>query len=86
MDGNLTGRDGLIIKQALALAIEAIDLAPPERQPLSNQEDMRVLLMTMCSGPFELTLLTKEARHTLTGERLSEADLEALNKFREAEP
>ena len=41
---SITGRDGYIMAQALAYAIEAIEHLPDEWQEWSNKEDMKLLL------------------------------------------
>jgi hypothetical protein len=45
---SITGRDGYIIAQALAYAIEAIAMLPEERQEASNREDMLAILTRGC--------------------------------------
>ncbi len=56
-----TDRDGLIISEALALALVALEQLPPEKQPRCNMEDMRRLLAAMDDGP---TLSLQLARAT----------------------
>jgi predicted metal-dependent hydrolase len=41
---SITGRDGYIMAQALAYAIEAIEHLPDDWQEWSNKEDMKLLL------------------------------------------
>ncbi len=41
---NITGRDGYIMAQALAYAIEAIEHLPDDWQEWSDKEDMKSLL------------------------------------------
>jgi hypothetical protein len=41
---NITGRDGIIIAEALATAIVALSRLPTEHRPDSNIQDMRTLL------------------------------------------
>jgi hypothetical protein len=43
----VTGRDKLIIAQALVYAIHFIDTLPREYQPLSNRDDMLAILKTI---------------------------------------
>jgi hypothetical protein len=50
---SITGRDGYIMAQALAYAIEAIEHLPHEWQEWSNKEDMRLLLKTLHPGMAE---------------------------------
>lgn len=44
---SITGRDGYVVAQALAYAIEAIEHLPDEWQEWSNKEDMKLLLNTL---------------------------------------
>jgi hypothetical protein len=44
---SLTGRDHLIITEALATAIIALEQLPPKRQPTSNMEDIKIKLSAM---------------------------------------
>ena len=46
---NITGRDGYIMLQALAYAIECIEHLPERWQEWSNKEDMKTLLVAYAS-------------------------------------
>ena len=50
---SITGRDGYIMAQALAYAIEAIEHLPDKWQEWSNKEDMKLLLNTLQPGMAE---------------------------------
>jgi hypothetical protein len=50
---SITGRDGYVMAQALAYAIEAIEHLPDEWQEWSNKEDMKLLLNTLHPGMAE---------------------------------
>jgi hypothetical protein len=45
---NVTGRDGMIIRQALAYAIATIARLPRRQQEASNAQDMCALLTHLC--------------------------------------
>ena len=45
---NHTGRDGLLIAEALAIAIAVIDGLPEERKPSSDRDDMVYFQMSKC--------------------------------------
>ena len=45
--GSITGRDELIIAEALATAIVALEELPSARQPTRNIADMRMLLNSL---------------------------------------
>jgi CelD/BcsL family acetyltransferase involved in cellulose biosynthesis len=60
---NVTGRDGYILAQALAFAIEVIDRLPEEWRPRSNRDDMLRLLEAM--QPKTHAALRVQARATL---------------------
>ncbi|MDP6775104.1 MAG: hypothetical protein QGI63_12645 [Rhodospirillales bacterium] len=62
IDGNVTGRDGFLIAEALYLAIEYIDQLPRERRPLTDQADMMRLLTEMYPGWFEVVEAAKRRR------------------------
>jgi predicted ATP-grasp superfamily ATP-dependent carboligase len=47
--GSVTGRDGYILAQALAYAIEVIGSLPEDRQERSNREDMKKIFEAMFS-------------------------------------
>jgi len=49
MQTNVTGRDDLIIMQALAYAIECIEHLPEQWQARSNADDMKKLLDARCN-------------------------------------
>jgi hypothetical protein len=51
VNGGVTGRDGYILMQALAYAIEAIGRLPERWQEWSNREDMIKLLTAMSDDP-----------------------------------
>ncbi len=51
MAHNIAGRDGLIISEALALALVALEQLPPEKQPHCDMDDMRRLLAAIDDGP-----------------------------------
>lgn len=51
VDGNdITGRDRLILSEALATAIVVLSELPAERQPSSNVEDMKTILAEIAGG------------------------------------
>jgi hypothetical protein len=58
MTTDITGRDGLIIAKALAMAIITIDRLPPEWRANSDKADMEKLLhhLTPDGGKFQLLL------------------------------
>jgi hypothetical protein len=41
---SVTGRDGLIMVEALATAVVFLEQLPPKRQPASNMEDMKAIM------------------------------------------
>ena len=45
--GSITGRDELIIAEALATALVALEQLPPDRQPTRNIADMKMLLNSL---------------------------------------
>ncbi len=49
--GNITRRDGYIMRKALAYAIEAIARLPEEWQEMSDREDMIEILETITTPP-----------------------------------
>jgi hypothetical protein len=59
---SITGRDGYVMAQALAYAIEAIEHLPDEWQEWSNKEDMKLLLHTFHPGMIE-NLRIEARRH-----------------------
>jgi hypothetical protein len=63
---SVTGRDGYLIRQALAYTVTAIELLPEERQEQSNAQDMRLILDCLCS-PFLRQHFLDNARTHLTG-------------------
>jgi hypothetical protein len=66
-DNNTTGRDGDIVRKALAAAIVAYDLHPGPKKPLSDIADMKALLAAMTTArPYWTTLLLYEAELNLT--------------------
>jgi hypothetical protein len=50
---SIAGRDGYVMAQALAYAIEAIEHLPDKWQEWSNKEDMKLLLNTLHPGMAE---------------------------------
>jgi hypothetical protein len=65
---SVTGRDGYLIRQALAYAVTAIELLPKERQEQSNAQDMRLILYSMCDPSLRQHFLDNARAH-LTGIR-----------------
>jgi hypothetical protein len=61
--GGLTGRDGYIIRQALAYAIETIAALPPEYQEYSNRCDMLAILYASTGALMAGHLRENVARH-----------------------
>lgn len=53
---DITGRDDLIIAQALWLGIKAIDSLPPERRQVSNRDDMKRILEVRYPGHLKMEL------------------------------
>lgn len=64
---NVTGRDRHITLKALAIAIRAIDAAPPERQPASDRDDMVRLLKAMAPNEVELEMYVRSAVYVVEG-------------------
>lgn len=50
LEREVTGRDGLLIREALATAIVTLGQLPANRQPSSNIEDMKLILAELCGG------------------------------------
>ena len=65
---SVTGRDGYIIAQALAYAIEAIGALPPERREESNRTDMKRLLDAMIDSDRALARVIQNAHAHLIGD------------------
>lgn len=65
---NITGRDRHIIMKALALAIGAIDRAPPRQRPGFDRADMARLLEHMAPNDIELEMYLGSVLWTLDGE------------------
>lgn len=59
--GSITGRDGLILAEALATALIALEQLPDVRQPTRNMADMRMLLNSLYL-PSEVSLHLTTAR------------------------
>ena len=76
MAHNIAGRDGLIMSEALALALVALEQLPPEKQPRCNMDDMLRLLAAMDDGP---TLSLHLARAT----RRLRPDLDPIGVYRQ---
>ncbi len=51
MAHNISGGDGVIISEALALALVALEQLPREKQPRCHMDDMRRLLAAIDDGP-----------------------------------
>lgn len=49
-NNGITGRDGFIIRKALAYGIVAICQLPKEQQEYSDMQDMRAILNHLCIG------------------------------------
>jgi hypothetical protein len=65
---SVTGRDGYLIRQALAYAVTAIELLPQKRQEWSNAQGMRLILDSVCD-PSDRQFFLDNARAHLTGIR-----------------
>jgi hypothetical protein len=61
---SITGRDGYLVLQALAYAIEVIGAMPDQWQEWSNREDMKTLLAAWAEG-WEAEHLREGVRHHL---------------------
>lgn len=81
---NVTGRDGYIMRKALAIAIEAISRAEPSRRPYSDQADMARLLTHMTPDSALMSLASRDAR--VLYEDMSEAEFVGLFTRKEGEP
>ena len=64
---SVTGRDGYLVHKSLAYAIEAIERLPEERQEVSDQADMKVLLEHLVRNDLELQIYIDSARRHLDG-------------------
>ena len=53
--------------KALALAIAAIDAAPPERQPGSDRKDMADMLDALAPSDMELEMYARNAAWIISG-------------------
>jgi hypothetical protein len=56
-NATVTGRDGYLMRQALAYSIVAIEALPEMWQEWSNKEDMKLLLETLAKGMTEQFML-----------------------------
>jgi len=73
---SLTGRDNLIMTEALATAIVALEQLPPKRQPTSNMDDVKVILSVIAhAGTVSLMLAEAKCRFR--------PDLDYMDIFRE---
>ncbi len=63
----LTEHDIYVLKQALAIAVVAIERAPPRFKSGSNQHDMKELLGRLVESDDELILYLDEAREIVGG-------------------
>ncbi len=79
--GGITGRDGYIIGQALAIGIETISSLPESRQERSNCEDMRKLFAALFSEEMR-EILTDSARFHLN----PDAAREQMARYRASAP
>jgi hypothetical protein len=59
---DITGRDGFIIRQALAYAVEIMSKEPEVLRQDSDRDDMIALLEVMCADNYELEMLQCDAR------------------------
>jgi hypothetical protein len=67
LEHNITGRDGHVIRKALAYAIASIDSLPERRQEFSDRSDMLVLLLALVPHAMDRDALAKEVEsHTGT--------------------
>ena len=64
---DVTGRDGFILPQALALAITALERVPENRRPFSNMADMMKLFEHLEPDDGNRALFLDEAETMLTG-------------------
>jgi hypothetical protein len=64
---NITGRDGFILAQALALAVTALERVPEDRRPFSNMADMIKLFEHLEPDDGSRALFLDEAETMLTG-------------------
>ena len=69
--GGITGRDGYIVAQALAYAIEVIGSLPEDRQEWSNCEDMKRIFEAAFSEQMR-QIVTHSARFHLNPEAARE--------------
>jgi hypothetical protein len=56
---SVTGRDDLIIAEALATAIVFLEQLPPKRQPTSNMEDMKAIMAARFHGSWASLMLAQ---------------------------
>ncbi len=52
---------------ALCVAVQAIDATEPIRRPLSDQDDMKLLLDELIPSNTEMTLFIEHARYIVKG-------------------
>ena len=76
MAHNIAGRDGLIMSEALALALVALEQLPPEKRPRCDMDDMRRLLAAIDDGP-SLSL------HLARATRRLRPDLDPIGVYRQ---
>ncbi|WP_158817388.1 hypothetical protein [Methylocapsa sp. S129] len=62
------GRDLRPVKEALAIAVLAIERQPRDFQPFSDQTDMKALLEVLTQNDVELEHYARSARMAVTGE------------------
>jgi hypothetical protein len=63
----LTGYDLSLLKRALAIAVAAIERAPPQFKSVSTQYDMNELLGRLVESDDELILYVDQAREIVGG-------------------
>lgn len=62
MDNEYIGRERHLIVRALALAITAIDGAPPRQRPVSDRDEMAKMLEGLVPSDVELETVMQSAR------------------------